>query len=307
MFCSNPVEGYRNTTEKYSYDELRKKLDGYKRGRRTFVKFDEVRDYFNLTGGEPTLHPEFHRVLAMIRKEFPHNLIRLLSNGRMFAYEDFARRALGIAGLPFEAAIPMFGFDAKSHESISRAPKSFEQTVLGLEHLRRHRRPGQQIEIRVIMTKVQLRYLEGLLDFLLSDLPWIDRVVFLYQEVEGFAEKHKAPLAVTQTEVAAALDRCHERLTRFREARLYHFSLCCVPERLWPFVWNTLAGFKVAYLDGCRTRCVYKDRCIGVHRSYIKHAGASDIRPITEPRPVLLSGDSYHPFLAPTDAAQATA
>src|SRR5579885_3056484 len=92
VFCSNPVEGYRETTQRYSFDKLKQKLLEYKAGQPRFLKFDEVRDYFNLTGGEPTLHPEFLKVLALVRSEFPRNLIRLLTNGRLFAYEDFARR-----------------------------------------------------------------------------------------------------------------------------------------------------------------------------------------------------------------------
>lgn len=296
VFCSNPVEGFRETTERYSYEELKKKLEDYKRGLQTFVKFDEVRDYFNLTGGEPTLHPHFHKVLALIRTEFPQNLIRLLTNGRMFSDENFTRRACGIAGLPFEAAIPMFGGDAASHEAISRTPGSFAQTAQGLRWLEKHRKAGQLVEIRIIMTKVQARFLDGLLDYLLAEFPWADRVVFLFEEIEGFAEMYKDRLLFTQTECAAAIDRNFDKLEKFKEVRLYHFSLCTVPTRLWPRVWRTLAGFKVTWLDGCRAKCVYKDQCIGVHRSYLRHGGAPDIAPIAAPRPVELSGDPYHPI-----------
>ena len=295
VFCSNPVEGFRHTTDKYAFDELKKKVSDYKSGLRTFVKFDEERDYFNLTGGEPTNHPDFLKILAHLRTEFPRTLIRLLSNGRMFAYENFARRTCGIAQLPFEIAVPMFGPTAATHESISRTPKSFEQTTLGLRHLAKHRKPGQIVEIRIIMTKVQARYLDGLLDYLLAEFPWVDRVVFLFEEIEGFAEQYKERLKFTQSECAAHLDRNYEKLKRFKDARLYHFSLCTVPTRLWPFVWNTLAGFKVTYQEGCRTKCAYKAQCVGVHRSYIKHMGAPDIAAITESRRVTLSGNPYHP------------
>jgi MoaA/NifB/PqqE/SkfB family radical SAM enzyme len=298
VFCSNPVEGFRDTTDKYSFEHLKRKLADYKAGRRTFVKFDEVRDYFNLTGGEPTIHPEFLKVLAHIRTEFPESLIRLLSNGRMFSYEDFARRTCGIAGLPFEIAVPMFGGDARSHESISRTPDSFAQTTQGLRHLEKHRRPGQLVEIRVIMTKIQARYLDGLLDLLLREFGWVDRVVFLFEELEGFAEHYKDRLVFTQSECARALDAQHDKLKRFKDARLYHFALCTVPTRLWPFVWNTLADFKVTYLEGCRSRCAYKAQCVGVHRSYLKHVGAPDIVPIEVPRPVVAGGSRYHPFEA---------
>ena len=245
-------------------------------------------------------------MLALIRTEFPGNLIRLLSNGRMFADEDFARRACGIAQLPFEVAVPMFGYDAKTHESISRAPHSFAQTTQGLRHLLKHRRPGQLVEIRVIMTRIQCRYLDGLLDFLLAEFPEVDRIVFLYEELEGFAEHYGAALKIPMSEAAAHLDRNIEKIKMFKSARLYHFALCTVPARLWPFVWNTLADFKVTYLEGCLTRCRYKAQCVGVHRSYVKHMGAPDIAPILSPRAVVLSGNPYQPISAVEESAVET-
>ncbi|MFH1723456.1 MAG: radical SAM protein [Elusimicrobiota bacterium] len=295
VFCSNPAKGFRRTTDKYSYAEIARKVEKYKRGLKTFVKFDSVRDYFNLTGGEPTLHPEFLRIVAHIRREFPKGLIRVLSNGRMFAYEDFARRTLGIGMSPFEVAVPVFGYDARTHESVSRAPKSFEQTARGLENLRRHRAEGQRIELRIILTKIQMRSLDGLLDYVLAELSWVDRVVLLFVELEGFAELYRGQVALTMSECAARLDRNYAKLRRLPQARLYHFPLCVLPPRLWPFVYNTLDSFKVTHLERCRKSCMYREACVGVHRSYEKHMGAPDIRPLTEPQPVELSGNRYHP------------
>jgi MoaA/NifB/PqqE/SkfB family radical SAM enzyme len=302
VFCSNPVEGFRETTEKYGYDALKQKLAEYKSGLPRFLKFDEVRDFFNLTGGEPTLHPEFLKVLALIRAEFPSNLIRLLSNGRMFAYEDFARRTLGIGQLPFEVAVPMFGHDARSHEAISRAPGSFSQTTAGLRHLERHRRPGQLVEIRIIVTRLQCRRLGELLDFLLAEFGWVDRLVFLYEEMEGFAEHYKDVLKMPMPEAAAEIARHAGVLDRFKDARLYHFSLCTVPTRLWPRVWNTLAPFKVDHVPAC-DGCLYRAQCVGVHRSYMKHMAAEGIETIAAPRPARLSGNPYHPIASVAEPA----
>src|SRR5258707_4108752 len=79
VFCSNPVVGYRNTTARYTYPEFQKKWDKFKRGDTAFLKFDSVRDYFNLTGGEPTLKPEFLRNFALIPKGSPGTRVKLPS------------------------------------------------------------------------------------------------------------------------------------------------------------------------------------------------------------------------------------
>lgn len=297
VFCSNPVEGFRGTTERYTYEGIARKIREYKAGRRRFLKFDSVSDYFNITGGEPTLHPDFLRVLALIRREFPGRLLRLLTNGRLFAYESFCRRVHGVAQAPFEAAIPLFGHDARTHEATARAPGSFAQTVAGLRHALRARRPGQAVELRVILTRIQLRSLEDTLAFALSEFPELDRVCLLFVELEGFAERYRGQVSLTMSECAAGLDRCYGSLRRFREARLYHFPLCVLPERLWPFVYNTLDGIKVTSVPSECPRCVYRASCVGVHRSYLRHLGAPDVRAITAPRAARESGDPFHPFL----------
>ena len=295
VFCSNPVSGFRETTDKYSYAEMVRKVEKYKRGLRTFVKFDDVSDYFNLTGGEPTLHPEFLKIVGLLRGEFPRALVRVLSNGRLFSYDDFARRTMAMGLTPFEVAVPLFGHDARSHEATSRTPGSFAQTMAGLENLRRHRQAGQRVEIRIIMTRIQNKSLAGLLDMIAEHLGWVDQVVFLFVELEGFAEQYRDSVSWTMSEAANALDAMHEKLARLPQARLYHFPLCTVPTRLWPYVYNTLAPFKVTWLKGCAD-CSHRAQCVGVHRSYVKHMGAPDIAPILEPRCVPQTGDRYHPF-----------
>lgn len=294
-FCSNPVKAYRASAARHGFAELAKRLKAYKAGGSEFVKFDEERGSFTLTGGEPTLHPDFLRILAHMRREFPGAPIRLLTNGRMLVYEDFARWTLGIAGAPFEVGVPLFGPDARTHDSISRARGSFTQTRRGLEHLRLLRRKEQRVELRVILTRPQLKRLEPLIDHILEEFSWVDRTAFLFVELEGHAERHQKALAVGMRECGRALDMLRSKLRRLPDPGLYHFPLCVLPSRLWPMVRNTLAAHKVVFLEGCRTRCVYRRQCVGVHRTYLERMGARDIRPITEPLPVELTGDPSRP------------
>jgi molybdenum cofactor biosynthesis enzyme MoaA len=294
VFCSNPVEDYRNTTAAYRYPAFLEKWEKFKRGDPTFLKFDGVRDYFNLTGGEPTIHPDFHRILGKIRLDFPGRRIKLLTNGRMLSYEDFARRTFGIAQAPFEAAIPVFGFDAKSHESISRTPGSFEETVAGLRNCLGLRRTGQAVEVRLILTKMQMKTLERTLEFLAKEFSGIDSLDLLFVELEGFAERYADRLVMPVTECGRRLGEAAPLLEPFKQVRLFHFPLCSLPTELWPHVWNTLDPIKVAWPEACGS-CHYRTQCVGVHKSYLKHTGASDIRPILEPRDVVLTGDRYHP------------
>ncbi|PIP82832.1 MAG: hypothetical protein CO113_10280 [Elusimicrobia bacterium CG_4_9_14_3_um_filter_62_55] len=302
VFCSNPVEGFRGTREKYTLEVITRKIEEYKQGHRRFLKFDQVSDYFNLTGGEPTLNPDFLKILGLIRKEFPSRLIRLLTNGRMFTYEKFCRSAFAIGGDHFETAIPVFGYDAKTHESISRAPGSFANTMDGLRHALDARSGNQKVEVRVILTRIQVKHLDGLIAMLVERFPEIDRLCFLFVEIEGFAEKYRERLTMPMSECAEHVDRCYDDLKKLKEVRLYHFPLCTLPTRLWPFVHNTLSDIKIEENHPECGRCRYREACVGVHRSYKKYMGAPDIRAIVEERPVRLSGDRYRPVDAAEEA-----
>lgn len=302
VFCSNPVEGFRGTREKYTLDVITRKIEEYKQGHRRFLKFDQVSDYFNLTGGEPTLNPDFLKILGLIRKEFPKRLIRLLTNGRMFAYEKFCRSVFAIGGDRFETAIPVFGCDAKTHESISRAPGSFANTMEGLRHALDARTGNQKVEVRVILTKIQVKHLDGLISMLVDKFPDIDRLCFLFVEIEGFAEKYRDRLTLPMSECAERVDRSYAKLKKLQEVRLYHFPLCTLPTRLWPFVYNTLSDIKLEENHAECGKCLYREACVGVHRSYKKYMGAPDIRAIVEERPVTLTGDRYRPVSAIEEA-----
>lgn len=296
VFCSNPTEGYRGTEEKYSYEEFLKKWELYKAGEKVFLKFDAVRDYFNFTGGEPTLHPQFLRILGTVRKDFPRRRIKLLSNGRLFRYEDFARRTLAIGRTPFEVAVPMFGYDAKTHEGTARARGSFADTVAGLDNLFKHRRPGQRIECRVILTRPQMRCFGGLIRFLLERFPPFDTLDLLFVELEGFAGKYARQLFMPMRDCAQAVAAEARTLSRFKQWRMLHFALCAVPETLWPHVWNTLDPIKVAWAPGC-SRCAVRRDCVGITKGYAETVGTAEFAPLARAPEVPRSGDRYHPFL----------
>jgi len=296
VFCSNPVAGFRGTQDRYDYDQFLKKWRAYMRGEKgVFRKFGDTRDFVNLTGGEPTLHPDFIKILAVIRKSVPGQRIKLLSNARLFRHQGLARLTLDVAQRPFEVAVPMFGHDRRSHESISRAPGSFADTCAGLDNLFACRRPGQKIECRVILTRMQMRVFHRLLPFLLNRFPGFASLELLFVEMEGFAEKYLGRLAISMTECARRLDREYAALRRFKRLRLLHFPLCVVPRRLWPYVWNSLDPKKVTWAPGCGA-CRARRDCVGIGEGYARHMGLREFKPFAARPKVPRTGNWYHPF-----------
>ena len=82
-----------------------------------------------LSGGEPTIHPAFLRLIREGRRA-GYGHIQVVSNGRMFAYPKLLAGAIR-AGLN-EVTISVHGPDAETHDELVGVPGAFEQTMAGL-------------------------------------------------------------------------------------------------------------------------------------------------------------------------------
>ena len=82
-------------------------------------------------GREPPIHPSFIDFLEEAKKSY--KVIEVLTNGRIFSVKKFARKAL-LAGLT-DVEIKFFSSDPEIHDSITRVPGSWEQTVKGIRNL----------------------------------------------------------------------------------------------------------------------------------------------------------------------------
>jgi MoaA/NifB/PqqE/SkfB family radical SAM enzyme len=85
-----------------------------------------------LSGGEATIHPGF---LDFVRygKQVGYRHVQTITNGRMFAYRGFARRAVE-AGLD-EVTFSMHGHTPALQDELTGVPGSFAQTVAGIRNV----------------------------------------------------------------------------------------------------------------------------------------------------------------------------
>jgi MoaA/NifB/PqqE/SkfB family radical SAM enzyme len=87
--------------------------------------------HVNFTGGEPTLHPEFHRLLATAKRLGYTTYIG--TNGTMLARADWARVA---APLLDEVSLSLHGPDAALHDRMTARAGSFDFLRAAAEHVR---------------------------------------------------------------------------------------------------------------------------------------------------------------------------
>lgn len=84
-----------------------------------------------LTGGEPTLHKGIHSIVRAART-LGYRPIQIQTNGRLLAYPQ--RVATLIDAGVTELSPSLHGSTAEMHDSLTRAPGSFEQTVAGIRN-----------------------------------------------------------------------------------------------------------------------------------------------------------------------------
>jgi MoaA/NifB/PqqE/SkfB family radical SAM enzyme len=81
-------------------------------------------------GGEPTLHPDFIKILKKAKTLYSE--IAITTNGRMFSYKEYASK---FKSLKLNFNITICGPNEKIHDSWTGVPGSFQQTIKGIQNL----------------------------------------------------------------------------------------------------------------------------------------------------------------------------
>jgi len=289
--CTNPI-GFQNgqDTKDYTYEKITERVKGFKEYLRI------TKENINITGGEPTIHPDFLKLLKWFRSNFPQNRIVIASNVRRFYYPLFAKEALKTNNVTWE--ISFHGWNKKSCEAIALAPNSFNQTVKGIYNILKYRNDFHEIELRVVIIKQNYQSLDKILNFIYEHFPGVDRVVLIFEEIEGSCEKNFKFVGITYSEVKNILEKNVKKWAgKFNELRLYHFPLCVLNYSLWKYVWRTLYQDEVSFLPICK-ECLYKKYCLGIHKGYLKMVGENEFRPIKKKVNIKLDKKNYfHPIL----------
>lgn len=282
VMCTNLPAFARQPGDNYGLKGQIVKLERYLKGLGpVYLKNDGGADFVSLTGGEPTIHPDFFKLLSYFRKRLPGLPITLLSNGRRFSDRDFAEKFSSLAKAPFSVAIALHGPSASVHDAVAGVRGSFSQTVRGLKNLLSI--PGApRVEIRLVLHKKSARALPGTLAFLLETFPVTSAysVTAIHYEIEGMSLANHRGLALRLSDSAAILNGCLPLIKRFGDFRLYHFPLCLVREELRPLCWITLPPEDRVYPAKKCGRCRLKKKCLGLMLEYKKMFGDSELKPV---------------------------
>jgi len=211
-----------------------------------------------LSGGEPTIHPQYIDFIRMGR-ELGYDWVQTISNGRMFSYEKFTVEAIE-AGLR-EATLSMHAHTPELYAQLTGV-KAFPQALKGLINLLRN---GAVVSVDIVLTRLNLPVLKEILQFYMNLGVFEFDLLHLVPFGRAFDENRRHLYADDDT----IRDGLHRALTLAGDPRLYlwtnrlqiqylegHEDLFQDPQKLYDEVLGERQIFKRLFSTGEMVDCL---------------------------------------------------
>lgn len=231
------------------------------------------------TGGEPTLFGErFLDILRLTKSYLPDTAIHILSNGRSFKDEVFAKSYSNIKHHDMMVGIPIYSDDPAQHNYIVQAEGAFDETILGILNLKKL---NQKVEIRVVIHKQSIGRLRQLCEFIGRNLLFVDHVALMGLEMMGFTRANLAALWIDPYEYKDILSEAVQILASYGlNVSVYNHQLCLVNLDVLPYYKKSISDWKNEYVDEC-SGCRKLGECGGLFSSGVEHGYSKHLQPFT--------------------------
>ena len=241
---------------------------------------DPFEHQLGISGGEPTLlGDDLLLILHQAKTYLPDVELHILSNGRHFSDDAFARSVCAIKHPKLTWGIPLYSDCPEMHDYIVQARGAWDETVSGLFNLARF---GGNIEIRVVVQQVNFERLGELAYFIFRNLTFVDHVAFMGLEPIGFARSNFENVWVDPVDCMEHLsDALFFLANRGMNVSLYNYPLCNIPNELWRFSRKSISDWKNTYVSECEN-CEIRKQCCGFFRSTNQKWIGRGINPTTQ-------------------------
>ena len=267
------------------------------------------------TSGEPTTNPRLFDFVAWA-KSLDYRRISIMTNGRMLSHAPYLHRLVR-AGMNL-FYISIHGHTAPLHEGLTRTPKSFLQTVAGLDRVAALARDGVTLHTSTVVTKRNLPHVGDIYRFLRSH--GVHQVVFNVMQANGRANTFFDQIFPPYQEIAATFRTFIAEASRHEKQPMAFFVdiPLCTTEGIPDFnrgyveasvhygtrdeaiaLWGNVPAERLVGDDGrlvqitrkdlddarrekraeCRS-CRYDAVCEGVWANYLKRYGWDDFVPV---------------------------
>jgi len=229
------------------------------------------------TGGEPTIYgDDFISLVAAVKANLPDTSLDVLSNGRSFANEDFARKLAAVAHPNFQIGIPLYSDDPVTHDYVVQSKGAYDETLQGILNLKRF---GVRVEVRIVIHQQTLPRLVQTCEFISRNLLFVDHVALMGLEITGFTRANLDILWVDPFSYRDVLSQAVNVLrTAGMNVSVYNHQLCVVNKDVEKECRKAISDWKNEYLPAC-DGCTAKAKCGGFFSTQIMYKHSAYIKP----------------------------
>ena len=144
--------------------------------------------HITITGGEPfLLKKDIYKLFSYLKSNLNEIEYLLLTNGRALADKEYFDLFKYNVPDNIIVGIPIHGYDNITHDGITRAKNSLQQTVKGIKNLLSvHIR----VEIRIVVSKLNAKFIDKIVDLVVTELKGVYTVKFIGLEMLGNARRN---------------------------------------------------------------------------------------------------------------------
>lgn len=214
-----------------------------------------------ITGGEPTLFcSRLVEYYDIVNKRFPNARVEVLTNGSVLADFDCAKRLALAAPFNICYCVSLHGDTSELAESVMRTKGGWDKAIKGIMNLALLQ---QEIELRLVLTKHNVRYLRDIVLFFYRNFPFVGHIAFMGQEIIGEAEYNLKEVWVEPKEYVQNLADSVLLLSSLgMNVSIYNLPLCLLPERVRKYAARSISDWKQGYRQECKI-CQMRNQCCG--------------------------------------------
>ena len=230
---------------------------------------DNDKACIGITGGEPTcVFNSLIEIVEQCRHKIPNTTIQLLSNGRIFANFEKAKKVSDAADNNLFIGIPLYSDAEDVHDEMVGVKGAFWETIEGIYNLELLNIP---IELRILVTKMNYGRLKEMSEWVYRNMPFVEHVAFMGIEPIGDAAKNIEKLWIDPVDSLPQIEKAIRMLSqRNILPLLFNFQLCTLPDYLWKISKRSISEWKITFFDEC-DECSQKRNCGGFFFSSEKY------------------------------------
>ena len=231
-----------------------------------------------ISGGEPTLYKdELFGMIDRLAERRPDLGYHVLTNGQHFVMADrpVLTRLHDRASIVW--GIPLYSHHEETHDEIVGKKGAYRRV---LDNLFLMASTNAQIELRTVITALNVFDLPSLASFVAKNIPFISDWAIMGMEPIGYARANWERLFFDHSVFSRPIVNAIE-ISNLRgiPCNLYNIPRCTIPEGYRSYCVDSISDWKKKFLPECN-RCVEKLHCTGFFEWYNAKSAWSGIKPI---------------------------